>query len=275
MNHAPTTRITGIDTHAHIFHPALPMVAGRRYAPDYTASVEDYLLHLDQAGLSHGVLIQPSFLGTDNSHIEEALIAHPDRLRAIAVVDHTIDDRELDRLSALGFVGARLNLIGKDADHYNAPDWQMFFRRLAARNWQVEIQRHFQDLHAIIPAIAEAGVSLMIDHFGLPQGGIDPDNNAHAAFLQLLVANPNIWIKLSAPYRAAMTIDLASRSLTLLKESCGMNRFVWGSDWPHTQHEQETTYAEQLAFLRKLLPEHADQQKVLIDNPAALFHFIS
>ncbi|MNJ55364.1 hypothetical protein D3C77_508490 [compost metagenome] len=59
-HHPPA--LTGVDTHAHIFRHDLPMVPNRRYSPHYDALVEQYLDHLDRNGLSHGVLIQPSFL---------------------------------------------------------------------------------------------------------------------------------------------------------------------------------------------------------------------
>ena len=49
---APSLPISGIDTHAHIFRQDLPMVAGRRYSPDYDALIEQYLAHLDRHGLS-------------------------------------------------------------------------------------------------------------------------------------------------------------------------------------------------------------------------------
>ena len=78
--------ITGVDSHAHIFRQDLPMVANRRYSPDYDALVEQYLEHLDRFGLSHGVLIQPSFLGTDNHFMVAALQRFPERLRGVAVV---------------------------------------------------------------------------------------------------------------------------------------------------------------------------------------------
>lgn len=110
--------ITGIDTHAHIFRQDLPMVANRRYSPHYDALVEQYLAHLDAHGLSHGVLIQPSFLGTDNGFMVEALRLHPERLRGVAVVDVAITDAELDALAAAGVVGIRLNLIGKELQDY-------------------------------------------------------------------------------------------------------------------------------------------------------------
>src|SRR5690606_41141979 len=90
--------LTGVDTHAHIFRQDLPIVPNRRYSPDYDAPVERYLEHLDRHGLSHGVLIQPSFLGTDNSFVLHALRRYPQRLRAVAVVDAEVSENQMDEL---------------------------------------------------------------------------------------------------------------------------------------------------------------------------------
>src|SRR4051794_28182411 len=78
--------ITAIDTHAHVFTRDLMLASDRRYAPGYDAPFADYLAMLDRNGVSHGVLVQPSFLGTDNTFLAKALLQAPDRLRGIAVV---------------------------------------------------------------------------------------------------------------------------------------------------------------------------------------------
>ncbi|WP_353475111.1 amidohydrolase family protein [Salipiger sp. H15] len=266
--------LTGIDTHAHIFDPCAPMTPGRRYAPRYTASVEAWLGHMERAGLSHGVLVQPSFYGTDNRLVAEALAAHPGRLRGIAVLDRLVPESTLAEMDAQGFVGARLNLVGRELEEYADRDWQRFFQRLAEIGWQVEIQRAFEDFARILPAIARAGCPVMIDHFGLPQGGIDPANPAHKAVLEVLRATPNAWVKLSAPYRSGQDAAQAATSLAHLRAAMGgMDRLVWGSDWPHTQHEKDTSYARQAARLAQLLPDPADRHRVLVENPAALFRF--
>ncbi|TMV43944.1 amidohydrolase, partial [Thioclava sp. BHET1] len=187
-----------VDSHAHIFDPNRPMAEGRRYTPDYAATLEDWFAHLDAAGLSHGVLIQPSFLGQDNGMIAEALSVHPDRLRGVAVLANDTSEAELARLDAAGFVGARLNLVGRTPEDYAAPDWQRFFHRLAEIGWQIEIQRPVTDIAAITPPILATGLTVMIDHFGLPEGGLRPDGPGHQAFLDLLSREPGLWVKLSA-----------------------------------------------------------------------------
>src|SRR5258708_22274183 len=70
---------SSVDTHAHVFERGLPMPDARRYAPDEDALLGTYLHHLDTHGMAHGVLVQPSFLGTDNSYLLQALRAQPQR----------------------------------------------------------------------------------------------------------------------------------------------------------------------------------------------------
>jgi len=79
-----------IDTHSHVFHRGLKLASGRRYAPDYDAPLSLYLQQLDQNGTTNGVLVQPSFLGTDNSYLVECVKQTNGRLRGIAVVDAPI-----------------------------------------------------------------------------------------------------------------------------------------------------------------------------------------
>ena len=71
------TRLQGpaIDTHAHVFRQGLALADTRRHTPDYDATLTQYLALLDAHGVARGVLVQPSFLGTDNSHLVAALRA--------------------------------------------------------------------------------------------------------------------------------------------------------------------------------------------------------
>ncbi|QGZ30400.1 amidohydrolase family protein [Stutzerimonas stutzeri] len=265
--------LTGVDTHAHIFRQDLPMVANRRYSPHYDALVEQYLAHLDRHRLSHGVLIQPSFLGTDNQFMLDALRRYPKRLRAVAVVNAKVSEAHLDELAEAGVVGIRLNLIGKTLTDYSGPAWSGLFQRLATRGWQVEIQRGIEDVAQVVPSILGCGVQVVIDHFGLPTGGIDASRPNHKAFLALL-GDERVWLKLSAAYRSQSDLAQASVVLQQVREaSGGIDRFVWGSDWPNTQFEQQTDYDRQCAFLHALLPDAGERAQVLTDNPAKLFGF--
>lgn len=267
------TPVTGIDCHAHVFSRELEWAAVRRYTPDYDATLGQYLDHLQTHGLSHGVLVQPSFLGTDNRFMVEALRQHSQRLRGVAVVDVAVSDAELDELAAAGVVGIRLNLIGKQLQDYTGPAWNALFERLAGRGWQVEIQRGIEDLAQIVPAIVATGVNVVIDHFGLPTGGIDAQNPGHQAFLQLL-GDSRVWLKLSAAYRSNTDpVQCAAVVAQLRAAAGGSERLLWGSDWPNTQFEDRTDYAEQFELIEALLPDAAERHQVLVANPARLFGF--
>ncbi|WP_462381232.1 amidohydrolase family protein [Pseudomonas sp. Marseille-QA0892] len=264
--------VTGVDTHAHIFRRDLPMASGRRYSPEYDATIEQYLQHLDHHGFSHGVLVQPSFLGTDNSYLLEALERYPRRLRGTAVVEPDITDTQLDEMAARGVVGIRLNLIGKSLDDFGCANWQRFFSRLAARGWTVEIQRGMDDLVTILPSILDAGIEVIVDHFGLPSRGPDAWEAKEEAFLSLL-SGGRIWVKVSAAYRSDSDLAQAAVVLARMRAARGrLDRFLWGSDWPHTRYEEKTGYDDQVRFMEKLLPEPGDRAQILVNNAAQAFH---
>ncbi|WP_110654154.1 amidohydrolase family protein [Salinicola halimionae] len=264
--------LTGVDTHAHIFHRGLKLAGDRRYSPDYDATLEQYLEHLEHCGLSHGVLVQPSFLGTDNHYMLTALRRFPQRLRGTAVVKRDVSDEELDELAEAGVVGIRLNLIGQPLDDYRSAPWRALFAKVSKRGWSVEIQRGMDDLDQILPQILNAGVAVVIDHFGLPSGEIDPVNSHHRALLSLL-SSEEIWVKLSATYRSRAHSVQALRSIDRLRDAYGHSeRLLWGSDWPHTRFEAQTDYDTQFALMQTLLPDAAERRSILVDNPARLFH---
>ena len=274
MPHPSKAPITAIDTHAHIFHTNIPMAEQRRYAPGYNALASDFLGNLASHNLSHGVLVQPSFLGTDNSYMLSALREHPERLRGIAVVDMTISDQELDELEKTGVVGIRFNLIKKPLEDYRSPEWKAFLGRIEKRKWVVEIQRELEDLANFLPAILESGVDVIVDHFGRTLTGIQLSNPAHKDFLDLLSSGARVWTKVSAAYRCNATLEEAQEMLITLRSAYGhSDLFLWGSDWPHTQFESETNYTKQYDFMKSLLPNADDRRKVLVSNPSKLFKF--
>lgn len=58
-----------VDSHFHAWSPASSLAADRAYAPAAATTIEDALVMQVRHGVDHAVMIQPSFLGTDNSYI--------------------------------------------------------------------------------------------------------------------------------------------------------------------------------------------------------------
>src|SRR5256885_1848679 len=159
---------SSVDTHAHVFERGLPMPDARRYAPDEDALLGTYLHHLDTHGVAHGVLVQPSFLGTDNSYLLQALRAQPQRLRGVAVVDESTGDEQLQALADAGVVGMRLNLIGLPLPDLNAPGWRRVLEQANTLGWHVELHLQAGRLPDLLPALLAAGCRVVVDHFGRP-----------------------------------------------------------------------------------------------------------
>lgn len=271
-----SARITAVDTHAHVFERGLPLANARRYAPTYDAPLPAYLAQLDAHGVSHGVLIQPSFLGVDNSYLLAALKQAPRRLRGVAVIDPAAPETLLTQMNAEGIVGIRLNLIGAADPQLKSPVWQATLARLHALGWHVELHVEARRLPALLQPLLDAQVNVVVDHFGRPDPALGVDDPGFAALLAA-GRSRRVWVKISGAYRNGANgrgEAIAQAAMPRLKDALGLDRLVWGSDWPHTQFESQINYDKMWAFAGVLLPNAADRKQVLIDTPAQLFRFV-
>ena len=252
-----------IDSHAHAFKHGLKLASVVRYVPKYEATGQQYLEQLDAHGVRYGVLIQPSFLGTDNSYLLECLALNRDRLRGVAVVEPSIPTDDLLRLRDAGVVGVRLNLIGLSLPDLSEPVWRAHLETLSRLGWQVEVQCKAPEHALLAPRLIDAGVNLVVDHFGLPHPKDGPDDAAYEKLLAL-GASRRLWVKLSAPYRLGPdAMPFAQKLYVKLKEKVGLDRLLWGSDWPNTQFEATENFAGNRAFLDQLVQDPAERAQIL------------
>jgi predicted TIM-barrel fold metal-dependent hydrolase len=264
--------ITAIDSHAHVFVRGLPLAPQRRHAPDYDATPADFSALLAAHGVSHALLVQPSFLGTDNRFLLDAIRARPRRLRGVAVVDpETDDDDALQALADGGICGIRLNLVGLPIPDFSRPAWQRLFARVRALDWHVELHRDSQALARAGQPVLDAGCKLVVDHFGRP-GGADDGGQA---WLLAAAAGGRTWVKLSAAYRSwpMPWAPPARAAADRLLRAFGAERLLWGSDWPHTEHRDGVDYTAARAALADWVPDAASRHRILVDTPARLFGF--
>lgn len=270
---------TGIDSHAHVFPRELGEAAGRRYVPDYAAPIERYLSVLQAHGMSHGVLVQPSFLGTDNRYLLACLDAHPAQLRGVVVLDPAADPAMLADYDARGVVGVRANLIGRPPPDFSDPAWSALLRRMRAMDWHLEIQVECRHLAAVAAPVLALGVRLVVDHFGR----IDPATGvADPGFADLLAlgATNRTWVKVSGAYRISAPgasrrdiLDAGRAAYGRLREAFGAARLLWGSDWPYTQHEDTEDYGTALALLDAVTADDAERRQLLVGTARELFRF--
>jgi predicted TIM-barrel fold metal-dependent hydrolase len=277
MSDSCTSPILGIDGHAHVFSRDLNLTAGRRYTPDYDATLATYQLQLRTHGLSHGVLVQPSFLGTDNQYLLDALQQAPEQLRGVAVVELDISRQALEQMARQGIVGIRLNLMGKALPDFTEPRWQRLLGEVAALGWHVELHRGVEDLPGLIQGLLPFGCKIVVDHFGRPDALLGVEHRDFQALLQAGCSG-QVWVKVSAIYRLGASqeqnLAFARAALPLLTQAFGPHRLVWGSDWPHTQHEHEIGYASVIQQLQQLGCSAQVQRALLMDAPRELFGFV-
>jgi predicted TIM-barrel fold metal-dependent hydrolase len=260
-----------IDTHAHVFHPGLRFIESRRFTPSYDASLALYLQELDRNHVTSGVVVALSVLGTDNSYLLESLRHANGRLRGVVGIDPATDLHKFDDFEAAGVVGVRVNLTGGlPVPRFGQGAWAEAVAECVRRCWHVEINDRCGRLNESLEPLLDAGVRVVVDHFGMPDptlGTNDP------GFKRLLAHAPTrrVWVKLSGAYRFSPAVaDLAAPQL---RDAFKCDRLLWASDWPFTQHESTQTYGAQLAKLDRWVPDATERQTVLRDTPRELFKF--
>ena len=263
--------VRAIDCHAHVMRRDLPLASERHSAPKRDVSVEEFLGVLDMHGISHGVLTAPSFYGTDNQLLLKALAAHSDRLRGTAIVSPDITPEMLAELARAGIVGIRLNWVRRDVlPDVTSADFRRLLEYVRERSWQVEIYLEGNKLAGVLPRLRDAGVRVVVDHFGAP----DPTRGVHCAgFGEVLrgVRASDTWVKLSAPYRLGGADP--QRYVDALLAAGGASQLVWASDWPFVGYEEVITYQQCVDWLVAWIPDEATRRIVLVDTPSALFGF--
>lgn len=266
-----------VDCHFHIFE-AGPAAPAARYRPPYAASLREWQRLAGGLGDAFGVVVQTSFLGTDNTALLAALRAMPERLRGVAVVDPDVSDAALRELDDAGVRGIRLNLY-RDAGwrRIGTAPWRALFARIAALGWHVELHTDNGDgstvLAALDAALSAGDMPVVLDHFGRPgaAGVADPVFGVAAA----VRARRQVWVKCSAPYRLVAPgawRELAQRWL----EVVGTDRLLWGTDWPWTNHEAAERAGEcsELSRWPGTTPADASLNEALRwRNAAALYGF--
>jgi predicted TIM-barrel fold metal-dependent hydrolase len=268
---ANSATVTAVDCHAHVMSVSRPLSPERHSAPIRDVTVKEYLGVLDAHGISHGLLTAPSFYGSDNGLLLDALASYPHRLRGTAIVEPTIGIDELNALQTQGICGVRLNWIKRSSiPDVSSPAYQRLLSMIRDAGMHVEVFLEGGKLASVLPHISKTGVRVVLDHFGCPSAN---EGVKGEGFQQVLsaVASGNTWVKLSAPYRLGGADPQAYVNALLL--AGGPQRLMWATDWPWVGHEKEFTYQQCLDWLLAWIPDDETRRIILADTPRELFGF--
>jgi predicted TIM-barrel fold metal-dependent hydrolase len=262
------------DCHCHVFGPRdkYPWAANRLYTPP-PVYLDDYLAMLRTTGFARGVMVQTGLYGNDNRFLVDALKAHPNALRGIALIDEHMTDRALRDLAEAGVRGFRVNRTAKTGLAFDVA------RRLAERTkdlgWHVQFLLDVEDHPDLDTMLGTFATEVVIDHMGRP----DPAKGVNAPGFQALVRllkSGRGWAKLSAPYRTSRE-EPPYRDMTPFARAlvaAAPDRLIWGSDWPHVLLEKtmpnDGDLVDQIA---EWVPDEAVRRRILVDNAERLYGF--
>lgn len=263
------------DSHVHVFGPQAlyPHVPHPHYTlPDGGPSLLQRMT--DAMGIERFAIVQPSFYGTDNRCMLDALDHFGVNARGVAMVDERVTEDDLWALHGRGVRALRLDLFLRQAWPIEqiASYVRTTIGQIRPMGWHVQFYTPGRVIRDLIPHLPSFEADYVIDHMGYM---LESDGLTRADFDRLLTTmqRGSGWMKLSGPYRVAKDGNYA-RLLPLARaivDALG-ERTVWGSDWPHIPMGERDT-GELLRLLGEWVPDEAARNRILADNPARLYGF--
>jgi predicted TIM-barrel fold metal-dependent hydrolase len=266
------------DCHFHIIDPQrFPLAENVGYHPraDETGSYEEFKDCIDAHQISHGLAVQPSGYGFNNTALLDAIRQSNGRLKGIAVVAPGSVEDELHELKDRGIVGLRFNLIDFDPSGLAGEKVSHLLETMRDLDWFADIQCRARAFVQIEPLLRRTGVRVLIDHLGRPdlQSGI---NEIGFKTILTMADTGRAVVKLSGAFRESRLAypysDLDPFAEAILNAYTPDN-CIWGSDWPFLNMDPKPDYGKTLGCLERWLPDETRRRKVFWETPRRLFNF--
>lgn len=267
-----------VDCHFHVIGSAaeFPLHSSRGYTPP-EASVAAWRATFAPLGFTHGVVVQPSVYGTDNSALLAALTEGAGDLVGVGAATGAIGDDELDSLASAGVRGLRFA-------HFEPGDARVLpgfvpvselrdlAPRLRERELHVDLFTDTRLLGGISRLLSDARVPVVIDHMGRTPSALGV---AHEGVAQLreILEEGWCWVKVSGLANVsdqAPTYENARPMHEWLVDNFS-ERLVWGSDWPHTRRHGKQPVSSVIYDRFIAWTPETNQRSILLDNPRGLY----
>jgi predicted TIM-barrel fold metal-dependent hydrolase len=227
---------------------------------------EEMLAEMDRVGVDRAVIVPPSWIGENNATGLEAAAAYPARLAVMGRFDPEAPDARAQLagwLAQPGMLGIRLT--------FNTPRFQGWLEDGTLDWFWAETERLGIPLMTFfagrallekVPPIAERhpGLTLIIDHMGMPTNKQGPDAFADLDALLALARYPKVLVKTtSAPSYSAESYPYRDIHpfLRRIYDAFGARRLLWGSDITRLRG----TYRECLALFQEALDFLSDEDR--------------
>ena len=293
-----------IDSHLHVWaldDERCPMPPGR--VPNVPGDVDRLLSSMDEAEVDGALIVQPIFHGFDHGYIDEAIKAHPDRFKGMALINPQRIDA-VDQLDSLvsdqGYRGVRfnpamwvygviehLNLSPAErtehfktcaecqVQHLNDDAGKAIYEKAGDLGVPVGFMvspSYFDQIEDLLTELP--GTPAIIDHFGgCKVAGGAPGSNPDFDALLALARHPQLRIKVSGfvgPSDQVMPHEDTWPMVNALIGSFGADRLMWGTDFPwiqsHGGYVEGTRIIDQIPDI-----SHGDREMILGGTATSLF----
>jgi 2-pyrone-4,6-dicarboxylate lactonase len=228
-------------------------------------------------GFSRAVLVQGGAHGIDNRVTLDAIALDYEHRRGVAVIPPGLRGDQLAMLNAGGIRGVRLStMVGGGIDFSH-------LARLAGEVHELEwhVVLHFKaasELVDVVPVLEKIRNPFVLDHMARITAAEGVNSDPFRALLRLLDTD-RCYVKLASLYRLSSEPYPHRDMLPMIHAvvAARPDRVIWGSNWPHPihYHGEMPNDGDLVDLIPLWVPDPADQQRMLVDNPAALYDFVS
>lgn len=262
------------DCHMHLYLDGYPARPGGPSIAEL-ATPADYARVQRRLGLERVVITQSNAYQFDNGATLAGLKAiGSDLARAVIAVGPETTEADLAAYHTLGVRGARImNLPGGAVGIDGMPEVEARVRNFG---WHLMVQFDGREIEHHRPALEAIAADYIIDHTGKFLEPVSADD-ARVDTLLRLIDRGNAWFKIAGLYETSRLgapdfADVAPIARRVIEHA--PERVIWGSNWPHVGVPRED-YPDDAVLLDNLLDlaDAATCQRILVDNPAALYGF--
>ena len=246
-------------------------------------TAEVFLSNMDYAQVSAAVVVQEFIDGLQNDYLATVSTQYPDRFITCGMADYLHDgfyEQALQLMAVKNFKGMAIpghRLLGRSL---TSPEMMRMFHEMERRNVFLSItladgDRQVGELHEVIKECPKLRIA--IGHLGMANPPQSPCWENHDWRMQIKLAqHENVMIEtggITWLYNSEFyPFPSAIRAIREAAGLVGMDRLMWGSDYPRTI--TAITYRMSYDFIVKS-PELTDEEKQLLlgDNAHRFYGF--
>lgn len=266
------------DSQFHVFGPAdvYPVRPGAAFEMP-TATIENALKMHQALGIERGIIVQATTYGADHRVVLDALEKAGENYKgcANAIVLKEGSESYIHELDQAGVGGARFTFRKELGLGLNQSEFQRATDLLRELGWYAKIQPEKDGILGSVEYYEHLDIPVLIDHFGRVDASLGL-NDPNLKKVMELLDKGNFWVMLSLGEKISVKGHPWDDMLPIARAliDAAPDRVVWASDWPHPLSvKAPPNDAELLELLYRYAPDTAEQQKILVDNPAKLFGF--